>query len=140
VPAVDLLQELFEPVRGVTIKRMFGGLGVFKDGLMFGLVADDLLYFKADEQTSRAFEKEGFGRWVYDGHKRPVAMPYWQAPERLYDEPDEFAAWARAAFDAARRIRAQSKGGKKAAAKSAQRKATKKPATVAKKKPPARKK
>lgn len=131
MPAIDLLEELFEPVRGVTVKRMFGGLGVFKDGLMFALVADDLLYFKADEKTSPLFEKEGFGQWVYDGHKRPVAIPYWRAPDRLYDEPDDFAEWARAAFEVARRTQ-KPKSGKKAAVKN-------KPA-IAKKKPAAKKK
>ena len=128
MPAVDHLAELFEPVGGVTIKRMFGGLGVFKGGLMFALVADDVLYFKADAATSPKFAAEGFGQWVYEGRGKSVPMPYWQAPERLYDEPDDFAEWARAAFEVA--VRSQKKP-----------KVAKKPArqAVAKKKP-ARKK
>jgi DNA transformation protein len=135
VPAVDHLAELFEPVGGVTIKRMFGGLGVFKGGLMFALVADDVLYFKADEMTAPKFAAEGFGQWLYEGRGKSVAMPYWQAPERLYDEPDDFAEWARAAFDVAVRTQKKPKGGKKAGA-------AKKPArkVAAKKKPAARKK
>jgi DNA transformation protein and related proteins len=56
VPAADHLEELFAPVGGVSIKRMFGGLGIFKGGLMFALVADDVLYFKADETTTPAFK------------------------------------------------------------------------------------
>ena len=60
MPAVDHLAELFEPVGGVTIKRMFGGLGVFKGGLMFALLSsDDVFYFKADEKTAPAFAAEG---------------------------------------------------------------------------------
>ena len=133
MPALDLLNELFEPVGGVTIKRMFGGLGVFKGGLMFALVADDVLYLKADEATAPRFEAEGFHRWVYDGHKRPVAMPYWQAPDRLYDEPDEFVTWARAAFAVAQRKRETSKGGKKGGVKPVRK-------PVAKKKPASKKK
>ena len=105
MPAVDHLAELFEPVGGVTIKRMFGGLGVFKSGLMFALVADDVLYFKADETTSPKFAAEGFGQWLYEGRGKSVAMPYWQAPERLYDEPEDFAEWARDAFEVAVRTR-----------------------------------
>jgi DNA transformation protein len=139
LPAIDLLEELFEPVRGVTIKRMFGGLGIFKDGLMFALVADDVLYFKADDATSPGFEKEGFGQWTYEGRGRKVPMPYWQAPDRLYDEPDDFAAWARAAFDVAKRTQKQPKGGKKAT-KAARGVGKKKPAAAAKKKSPAKKK
>ena len=132
MPAVDHLAELFEPVGGVTIKRMFGGLGVFKGGLMFALVADDVLYFKADEMTSQRSAAEGFGQWVYEGRGRKVPMPYWRAPDRLYDEPDDFAEWARIAFDVA--VRSQKpKGGKK-------RDAAKPARTVAAKKPAARKK
>jgi DNA transformation protein len=130
MPAADHLAELFEPVGGVTIKRMFGGLGVFKGGLMFALVADDVLYFKADETTSPRFAAEGFGQWLYEGRGKSVAMPYWQAPDRLYDEADDFADWARAAFEVAVRTQ-KPKGGKSA---KPVRKA------VAKKKPAARKK
>lgn len=126
MPAVDHLAELFEPVGGVTIKRMFGGLGVFKGGLMFALVADDVLYFKADEATAPRYAAEGFGQWVYEGRGRKVPMPYWQAPERLYDEPDDFAEWARDAFEVALRTQKKPKIGKKVGA--------------AKKKPAARKK
>src|SRR5690349_8251068 len=99
----DQLAELFEPVGGVSLRRMFGGIGVFRNGLMFGLVIGDVLFFKADDTTSPAFEAEGYQRWVYDGHKRPVEMPYWQAPERLFDEPDAFTEWALAAYAAAER-------------------------------------
>jgi DNA transformation protein len=114
MPAVDHLAELFEPVGGVTIKRMFGGLGVFKGGLMFALVADDVLYFKADEATTPRFTAEGFGQWRYEGRGKSVAMPYWQAPDRLYDEPDDFAEWARVAFEVALRTQKKPKGGKSA--------------------------
>ena len=117
MPALDLLNELFEPVGGVTIKRMFGGLGVFKGGLMFALVADDVLYFKADETTAPQFVAEGFGQWTYEGRGKSVAMPYWQAPDRLYDEPDEFVTWARAAVAVAERTRKKPKGRKKGAPK-----------------------
>jgi DNA transformation protein len=98
----DLLEELFAPLGGVSLRRMFGGIGVFKEGIMFGLVADDVLYLKADDATTPAYEAEGRGPFVYQGSKgKPAAMPYWQVPDRLLDEPDEFQEWAAAAFDVA---------------------------------------
>jgi len=135
VPAVDHLAELFEPVGGVTIKRMFGGLGVFKGGLMFALVADDVLYFKADETTAPRFAAEGFGQWLYEGRGKSVAMPYWQAPDRLYDEADDFADWARAAFEVAVRTQKKPKGGERtsAAGKPARKVAAKKKTAARKK-------
>jgi DNA transformation protein len=101
----ELLVELFEPVGGVTFRRMFGGLGIFRQGLMFALVADDALYLKADETTAIAFKAEGAGPFVYDGKHRPVVMQYWRLPERLYDDPDEFRQWALDAFSVAERAR-----------------------------------
>lgn len=119
MPAADHLEELFAPLGGVSIRRMFGGLGIFKGGLMFALVADDVLFFKADEETAPRFAAEGFSQWVYEGGSRKVAMPYWQAPDRLYDEPDDFTDWARAAFEVAVRTQKKPKGGRQAAKKPA---------------------
>jgi DNA transformation protein len=99
----DLLADLFEPVGGVSFRRMFGGMGIFRQGIMFALVADDVLYLKADESTTASFQSEGCGPFVYDGKDKPHVMPYWRLPERLYDEPDEFRDWALAAFAVAER-------------------------------------
>ena len=101
----ELLEELFEPVGGVSLRRMFGGIGVFKDGVMFGLVDDDVLYLKADDATRPRFEAEGSEPWVYRAGIAPSrsTMPYWRIPERLFDDTDEFAAWARTAFAVAAR-------------------------------------
>ena len=97
----DLLEDLFAPLGGVSLRRLFGGIGVFKEAIMFGLVADDVLYLKADDETSGRFAAEDCGPFIYDGRGKSVAMPYWRLPDRLLDEPDEFAAWARIAFDVA---------------------------------------
>ncbi len=103
----DLLEELLAPVGGVTIRRMFGGRGVFRDGLMFALLSSrGVFYFKADAETAPAFAAEGCEQWTPEMKGRAMPMPYWRAPERLFDEPDEFAEWARAAYAAARRIEA----------------------------------
>ncbi len=103
----DLLEDLLAPLGGVTIRRMFGGRGIFKDGLMFALLSSrGVFYFKADEETAPAFAAEGCEQWTPEMGGRKSAMPYWRAPERLFDEPDEFADWARAAHAAARRTEA----------------------------------
>lgn len=90
----------------VSIRKMFGGAGIYRAGLMFALVADDTLYFKADALTRAEFEAEGREPFGYQtGGGRNVIMSYWQAPERCLDDPDEMAAWARKAYDAALRAR-----------------------------------
>jgi len=97
-----LLEELLAPLGPVAIKRMFGGYGVFLDGLMFGLVTGDHLYFKTSEAGHAAFEAEGLGPFTYTKRgSLAVLTSYWRAPERLLDEPDELVEWARTAHRAA---------------------------------------
>ena len=87
----------------VSIRSMFGGAGVYADGVMFAILANDVLYLKADEASARAFEAEGMGPFTYrPAGKAPVAMSYWEVPPRLLEEPDELAEWAREALKAAR--------------------------------------
>jgi DNA transformation protein len=100
----DDIQELFSVFGVVAVRRMFGGAGIYADGTMFALVADGVIYLKADELSTPAFERENLPPFTYatkDG-KRGV-MSYRRMPERLYDDPDELATWARAALAAAQR-------------------------------------
>jgi len=101
---VAQLEELLEAAGPYQVRRMFGGAGLFHDGLMFALLADDVLYLKADAQSQGAFEAEGLAPFTYEtsGGKRSV-MSYWRAPERLLDDPEEMVSWARDAQAAARR-------------------------------------
>src|SRR5277367_3765295 len=106
----EFIRDLFAPFRPVTIRRMFSGAGLFADGVMFGLIVRDVIYLRADETSIADFEREGSAPFTYTRGKstgRPSqhALPYWRLPERLYDDPDELAVWARRAFEAAQRKR-----------------------------------
>jgi DNA transformation protein and related proteins len=132
----DDIQELFSAFGEVAVRRMFGGAGIYADGTMFGLVADGVIYLKADEVNAPAFERENLPPFTYetkDG-KRGV-MSYRRMPERLYDDPDELATWARDALAAAQRsgVRAVKKGaGGKVQTKKPGKPATKRPAKMVK--------
>ncbi len=83
---------------------MFGGSGIYDDDLMFALSTGDELYLKADRQTEPDFEAEGSRPFTYEAKNgRRVAMSYWRAPDRLFDDADEMAQWAGKALAAARR-------------------------------------
>jgi DNA transformation protein len=103
---IELLKDVLSGLGPVSVRRMFGGAGVYADGVMFGLVADDTLYLKADDDTKRAFEAEGLGPYGYGRPGKRIDLPYWRAPERLLDDPEEMAAWARVALGVARRAAA----------------------------------
>lgn len=101
--------EVLSGLGPVTTRRMFGGAGVYHDGLMFGLIADDVLYLKADASTSPEYEAEGKGPFIYEGKGKPISMSYWEVPERLFDDPEEMTPWAVKAYKVALKASAKKK-------------------------------
>ncbi len=99
---VGYVEDLLQAAGPVEVRPMFGGHGVFLDGVMFGLVADDVLYLKADEVNRGAFDDAGLEPFVYDKGGRPTAMAYCRAPEPL-DRADLIDPWVISAIGAARR-------------------------------------
>jgi DNA transformation protein len=99
--------ELLEPFGPVEAKSMFGGLGIFHQGLMIALVADGSLYLKADTQSKSLFEDEGLTRFSYFKKDKECFLSYYLAPEPFFEESDECLRWASIACDAA--LRAASK-------------------------------
>ena len=104
----EFIAELFARFRTVTVRRMFGGAGIYAEGIMFGLVFDGAIYLKVDEDSIPAFESEGSAPFVYTRAKSPGrvgrhSLAYWRLPERLYDDPEELASWADRAFAIAQR-------------------------------------
>src|SRR5262249_20586606 len=100
----DVIRDLFAEFGAVDIRRMFSGAGVFADGRMIALIARDVVYFKADAETIPAFEREGLGAFTYATRNGEHTLTsYWRMPERLYDDPEELARWARAAHAVALR-------------------------------------
>ena len=113
------IKELFSVFGPVDVRRMFGGAGIYADGTMFALLADGVIYLKADDGNAAAYDRENLGPFTYatkEG-KRGV-MSYRRMPDRLYDDPDELATWAREALAAARRGKGSKKLPKLAASKS----------------------
>lgn len=105
---VDHLHEVFRDFGRIDARRMFGGFGIYRDGVMFALVADDVLYLKSDDSTAGFFETRGLGRFQYEKGGTVVSLSYYEAPEEIFDEPEEAAVWARRAYDVALRARSRS--------------------------------
>jgi DNA transformation protein len=104
----ELLREQLAPVGRIALRRMFGKTGVFCDGLMLAMVRGDTLYFRVDDQNRAVFkEAEAFPPLNYEKGGASIDLAFWRAPERLFDDPDELVAWARAALAAARRVAAK---------------------------------
>jgi len=100
----DDIRELFRAFGPVDVRRLFGGSGIYADETMFALVHDGVIYLKVDEANARAFDREGLAPFSYRrGGKHAALTSYRRIPDRLYDDPDELAVWARTALAAAGR-------------------------------------
>lgn len=102
---VDNLHAVFSAFGTITSRKMFGGHGIYHDGLMFALVADDELYLKADKASAHFFEEQQLPRFEYVKNGKTMTMSYHLAPEEIFDDPDAARDWATRAFDAALRAK-----------------------------------
>ena len=101
----EFLREQLAPLGPLTIRRMFGKSGVFCDGVMLGMVADDVLYFRVDDGNREMFAEAGSEPPLnYAKGGKLIDLSFWRAPDRLMDDPDELVAWAQAALAAAHRV------------------------------------
>jgi DNA transformation protein len=95
---LDQLEEL----GSVVPRSMFGGIGLYRDGVFFGIIAGDVLYLKVDDANRPDFERAGSRPFKPYRH-RPVTMQYYAVPVEVLESPIELAAWARRSVAAAER-------------------------------------
>ena len=104
---VDHVGELFAPLGTIRSQRMFSGVGVYADDLIFAFLVDDTLYLRVDPDSEARFREAGTEPFTFamkDG--RQVAISYWRAPEEVLEDPDAAVSWGRLAIEAALRKRA----------------------------------
>jgi DNA transformation protein len=106
---VDYVVELMSTWMPVTVRKMFGGYGLYREGLMFALIADDQLYFKGDHGNATQFEGEGCCPFFYTSQGRTVRMSYWSAPAESLESPAAMREWCQSAYAAALRSQAAKK-------------------------------
>ena len=98
------IEEMFASLGPITIKRMFGGKGVYHKGRIIAVEVRGEMLLKADDLSAPEFKSAGAKRWAYEGKAgKPVNMPYWSIPEDAFDDPELMACWVRLAYEAALR-------------------------------------
>ena len=103
---VDHVVETMRAFGLVTAKAMFGGWGLYHEGLFFALIAEDTLYLKVDDDNRGEFESAGLEPFVYvtkDGER--MVMAYRQAPPEALESPPQMTPWARSGYGAALRAK-----------------------------------
>ena len=99
------IRETFSPLGHVSIRRLFGGKGVYFEGVIVAIVYGEELRLKADAVSASEFRGAGASQWVYEGRRGEVLMPYWSVPDEAVDDPEAMGHWLRAALGAALRNR-----------------------------------
>lgn len=100
---IELLAEICAPIGAFKARRMFGGHGLYLDGVFFAILDDGVLYFKTNESTRGRFAAEGMPAFTYESKSGTHALvSYWRVPERLFDEAEELTEWITQAVQAAR--------------------------------------
>ncbi len=107
----DYVLDLLEPLGRVRARAMFGGAGLYLDDTFFAILANDVLYLKVDERSRGEFEAAGAAPFKPFADK-PHTMSYYEAPAEVMEESEELCAWARRAWEAARRGGGTGKGKK----------------------------
>ena len=98
---IPFVQELLEDLGTVSARRMFGGHGLYHEGLMFAIVMNHQLFLKVDQHNRADFEALGLTPFTYEAKGKSVALSYWTAPDAIFDHPQDAVRWARSAWDAA---------------------------------------
>lgn len=99
----DYIVEITQSIGPVYSKRMFGGYGIFLEGLMFGLIADKTLYLKLDKESKNDFTAIGLEAFSYNKNGKEMKMSYFQAPEEALEDLEVMNFWANKAYSAALR-------------------------------------
>jgi DNA transformation protein len=97
------LKELFTPFGAVTVKRMFGGHGIYADGLCFAIESRGEIFVKVDADNEAEFLAAGSKPFVYEAKGKRMSMAYWLLVARAYDDEDELRRWADLGLGAAHR-------------------------------------
>lgn len=100
---LDYLRELFSAFAPVSFRAMFGGHGVYRDGVILAIVADEAPYLKVDEVSRPKFEAAGCTPFMHEARGKRIPMSYWSVPAEAMDSPQDFLPWAQLAWEAALR-------------------------------------
>ena len=121
---LEYTKDLFSPFGEITIRKMFGGAGIYCDGAIFAIIGDDDIWFKVDDVTRAEFEAAGLAPFEVEMNGKTGTMSYYNAPEEIFDDNDALKHWTGLALAASARAKkpAKNKAAKKAKPKASKRK------------------
>lgn len=101
---LEFVKDLFSPFGDISIRKMFGGAGVYCDGVIFAITGEEGLWLKVDDVTRAEFEAAGLEAFTYEfDNGKTGTMSYYAAPEDMFDDENALNRWTSLALAAARR-------------------------------------
>jgi DNA transformation protein and related proteins len=85
--------DLLGHLNGISAKAMFGGYGIYQDGVIFALICEGQLYFKVDKNNQDYFQQHNAVQFTYNKGSKIVGMSYWQLPEAIMNNTNELNIW-----------------------------------------------
>ena len=99
----NYILDLLSPIGNVTARAMFGGYGIYCNGIIFAIIVDDTLYFKVDYTNRSNYENKGSEPFSYDAkNKKNIVMSYWQVPPDVLDDNEQLCCWADKSYEISR--------------------------------------
>ena len=90
---LEYVMEILAPYGEMTSKPMFGGHGIYKNGVIVAFIAYDELYFKVDESNKSQYKKLDSEPFIYEAKGKTTAMSYWKVPMEILEDEDQIGVW-----------------------------------------------
>ena len=100
-------KELLKPFGECEFKKMFGSMGIFKEGIAFGGIMENVFRLKVDDTNRADYEEQGMGPWQIPGKK--MVMSYYEVPIEIMEDSKALILWAQKAFEVAINAKAKKK-------------------------------
>jgi DNA transformation protein len=93
-----ILQDVLADEPGLSSRFMFGGFAIYKNGVIVGMVIDEMLYFKVDETNKAQYEKLGSKPFMYTARGKTIPMSYWTVPDSIIENRTEIKKWLETSY------------------------------------------
>lgn len=85
--------DVLRNIPGITTKKLFSGWGIYKFGRIFGIIIDDELYFKTNENNLKYFIDKGSHPFSFERLGKMVSLPYWTLPDEIFSDEEKLVEW-----------------------------------------------
>ncbi len=99
---VEYITDILSSYGNITSRKMFGGYGLYCNKIIFAIIVDDELYFKADTDLGKEYESVGSFPFTYQKDEKRVALSYWYVSIDIIEDEDSLKKWFDKSFELAK--------------------------------------